>query len=200
MSYGYYDYYTTPIVNYVNSYMIMTVAVVIAIVLGIVLFFTFLKKNNEGKFTGVKGKIYNALVFNRFYAENVIKFLYIVAACVVTVLGIVQIVLGSFVAGIITLTVGNILLRIGTELVLMFIIMCRKTVSMDRRLSRIEAFYEDQYGDDWECDGDLACDGYCDDCDEADECAAAAAEADGTSNECAECSAEDCVGCEKQEK
>ena len=47
------------------------------------------------------------------------------------------------------LVVVNIVLRISVELVLMFIILCRKTVSMDRRLSKIENFYVENYGDDW---------------------------------------------------
>ena len=165
MNYEYYNYYNSPLLNYTNVFAVLGVAVVLAAILGVVLFFTFLKKNNEGKFSGLKGKIYNALTFNRFYAENIIKFLYVVAACVMTVVGIVYIVLGTFISGICIVLIGNVVLRISVELILMFIILCRKTVSMDRRLSKIEAFYEDQYGEDW---GD--CSGCCDDCADADEC------------------------------
>jgi len=149
MFYDYYDYYSTPVVSFVNHTLILAVAAVIAIIAGIVLCATFLKKSNEGKYAGFRGKLYNALTFNRFYAENIIKFVYIIAACIVTVMGIVLIVMGSFFAGIMMLVVVNIVLRISVELVLMFIILCRKTVSMDRRLSKIENFYVENYGDDW---------------------------------------------------
>lgn len=180
MNYGYYNYYTTPIFHYVNTPYLLAAAVIIALVLGIVLFFTFLKKNNEGKYSGVKGKFYNAMTFNRFYAENIIKFIYVILACVLTMVGLVQIVIGSFIAGIVTLVLGNVILRISIELLLMFIILCKKTVSMDRRLSKIEAFYEDQYGEDWGCDG------CCDDCTDADECCTDCTDADECCTECGE--------------
>lgn len=161
MNYDYYDFYSNPIFNYANTAVILMVAIVLAIVLGIVLFFTFLKKNNEGKFSGFKGNLYNVLTFNRFYTENIIKFLYVIAACVITVAGLVYIVLGSFLAGACTILIGNVALRISTELVLMFIILCRKTVSVDKRLSKIENFYEDQCGEECECEG--CSQGFCDD-------------------------------------
>ena len=98
----------------------------------------------------------------------------------VTVVGLVQIVIGSFIAGIVTLVLGNVVLRISFELLLMFIMLCKKTVSVDRRLSKIEAFYDDQYGEDWGCDG------CCDDCADADECCDDCADADECCTECGE--------------
>ena len=184
MNYGYYNYYATPIFHYVNMPYLLAAAVIVALVLGIVLFFTFLKKNNEGKYSGLKGKFYNAMTFNRFYAENIIKFVYVLSACVVTVTGLVQIVIGSFIAGIITLVLGNVILRISFELLLMFIILCKKTVSMDRRISKIEAFYDDQYGEDWGCDECADADVCCDECADADVCCDECAGADVCCDEC----------------
>ena len=174
MGFSYYDYYTTPIISYVNYGLIMAISAVAAVILGVVLYFVFLRKRNEGRFSGFRKTMYNLLTFNRFYAENIIKFLYVLGACVATIFGIVMIVLGSFVAGIVMLVVVNIILRVFTELIMMFIILCRKTVSVDRRLSRIEDFYVENYGDDWgdaagedEADED-GC-GSCGGCDIADE-------------------------------
>lgn len=149
MSYGYYDYYTTPVYGFVNHALILGIAALAAVIAGIVLALTFLRKKNEGRYTGFMAKLYNALTFNRFYAENIIKFVYIIAACTVTVMGIVLICCGSFGGGLIMLVGANIALRLSAELVLMFIILCKKTVSMDRRLSKIENFYVENYGDDW---------------------------------------------------
>ena len=42
------------------------IAILVAIILGVVLYFTFLNKKNEGKYTGTPGKIYNFLNFNKF--------------------------------------------------------------------------------------------------------------------------------------
>lgn len=170
MSYGYYDYYTTPIMSFVNYGLVLGISAVVAVIAGIVLCFTFLRKRNEGRYAGIVGKIYNAMTFNRFYAENIIKFVYIIAACTVTVMGIVLIVMGAFLAGIIMLIGANIALRISFEMILMFIILCKKAVSMDRRLSKIENFYVENYGDDWGgdeeqgCDEDESCGGDCGSC------------------------------------
>ena len=138
-------YYGTPMLNYVNDVLVLGIAAVAAAVLGVVLFFTFFRKKNEGKFTGWKGKLYHFMNFNRFYAEDILRFVYIVAACVATVVGIVTIILGSFLVGITELIGLNLLLRIGFELIMMFIILCRKTVSMDRKLDRISKYYDDGY-------------------------------------------------------
>lgn len=149
MGFSYYDYYTTPVMRYVNYPLVLAISVIVAVILGLVVYFVFLKKSNEGRFHGFRKAMYNLLAFNRFYAENIIKFLYVIGACIVTITGIVMIVLGSFIAGILMLVAANIALRIAVELLLMFIMMCKKTVSMDRRLSKIENFYMENYGDDW---------------------------------------------------
>ncbi|MGN1414637.1 MAG: hypothetical protein ACI4WY_10390 [Anaerovoracaceae bacterium] len=157
-------YYQTPIMNYVNHGAILGIAAVLSALLGIVLFFTFFRKKNEGKYTGVKGKLYHLMNFNRFYAEEILRFLYIVATCCVTVCGIVSIILGSFLMGICQLVVLNIVLRIVFELLMMFIMLCRKTVSMDRRLSQIEKYYDDGY--DAYCEEE-DCSGACEGCEES---------------------------------
>ena len=61
------------------------VAVLAAIILGVVLYFTFLSKKNEGKYKGVTEKIYNFFSFNKFYTEEIMKLLYIVMAAVLVV-------------------------------------------------------------------------------------------------------------------
>jgi len=130
-------YYSTPIITYVNYTIVLGIAAALAAVLGVILFFTFFRKKNEDRFTGMKGRIYDFMNLHRFYAEDILRFVYIVATCVVTVIGIVTIILGSFIMGIVELVVINLVLRVGFELVMMFILLCRKTVSMDRKLSRI---------------------------------------------------------------
>lgn len=162
--YGY--YYQTPIMNYVNHGMILGIAAVLSALLGIVLFFTFFRKKNEGKYTGLKGKLYHFMNLNRFYAEEILRFLYIVATICATVCGIVSIILGSFLMGICQLILLNIALRIVFELLMMFIMLCRKTVSVDRRLSQIEKYYDDGY--DAYCDEaeEGCCSGACESCEE----------------------------------
>lgn len=135
-------YYQTP---YVNTYLIVGIAAIVAAALGTVLFFTFFKKKNEGKFTGAKGKLYNFMNLNRFYAEEILRFLYIFLTCIVTAAGIVTIITGSFLMGFMELVAGNIGLRVVFELLMMFIILCRKTVHIDKKLAGIEKYYDDGY-------------------------------------------------------
>ena len=60
------------------------VSVILAIIGGIVLYFTFLSKKNEGKFTGFLGWLYDFLTFKKMMIENVLKILYIIVALFVT--------------------------------------------------------------------------------------------------------------------
>ena len=169
---GYYYSYSTPMMNYLNSGLVIGITAIVAALLGVILYYTFFSKRNEGRFTGLKEKLYNMMTFNRFYAEDLLKFLYIVLTCALTAAGIAAIVLGSFLSGITVLVVGNLGLRLGFELLMMFIMLCRKTVSMDRKLSRIVNYYDDGYGEfaggepemsreEWEEEG---CSGDCGSC------------------------------------
>lgn len=69
---------STPAMNSVASSAIwIIVSLVLAIVGGIVLYFTFLKKDNEGKYTGFLGWMYDFLTFKKLTIENVLKILYL---------------------------------------------------------------------------------------------------------------------------
>ena len=147
MGFQYYGGFGTPVMNYVDQPLVYLVVVIVAAIVGVVLFFTFLNEKNEGKFSGIKEKTYNYMNFNRFYAEKIVKFIYVLVAVVLTLLGITQIIMGSFISGIVTVILGNIITRIGAEMVLLFIMLCKKSVSIDKRLSDIEKFYNDGYED-----------------------------------------------------
>lgn len=175
--YGIYDdIYSTMAYSY--RPIVYAVVAVIAVILGVVLFFTMLRKKNEKKYTGVKAKIYHFLNVNKFYTEDIIRLLYVVTVCVLTLLGLTQIVLGSFVSGILILVAGNVAARVAYECLLMFFILVRKTVTIDRKLSRIEKFYGDDFdeadciepdcvddeADTEGCEADVESCGSCDDC------------------------------------
>ena len=132
--------------NYVNSAIVTGIAAGAAAVIGVILYFTFFSRKNEDRFHGLKGKLYNMMTFNRFYAEDLLKFVYIAAAFAVTAAGLANIVLGSFLFGITLIIAVNLILRLGFELLMMFIMLCRKTVAMDRKLARIANYYDDGYG------------------------------------------------------
>ncbi len=131
-SYSYEYYYT-------GRFTFLVIAILAAVILSIVLYFTFLNKKNEGKYKGFTGKIYNFFNFNKFYAEEILKLVYIISAAVLTVVSIVGIFSTAFLASLLILILGNIALRVTYELIMMFIILCRKTVSVDKKLDKIAA-------------------------------------------------------------
>ncbi len=145
-----YEYY------YTGRLTFMVVAILAAVILSVVLYFTFLRKKNEGKYKGFTEKIYNFFNFNKFYVEEILKLVYIVSAAVLTVVSLVSLFSQAFFAGLIALIFGNVALRIAYELIMMFIIICRKTVSVDKKLDKIAA----ACGNDKGCEADEECKGF----------------------------------------
>ncbi len=148
MIYDYYGYYQSPMTQFMDMGFFLAGAAVLAIVAGVVLFATFMNKKHEGKHQGFWQRVYNFLNFNRFYAENILRFLYIIIVCVLVFVGIALMILaadagyaGFFWMGAGLLVLGNLAARICFELLMMLIIFCRKTVSIDRRLSRLEDIF-----------------------------------------------------------
>ncbi len=123
----------------------LVIILLVAVILAIVLNFTFLSKKNEGKYKGALGKIYNFLCFNKFYVEEIFKLIYIITAVVITVIGLIMLFNFNFIVGLLIIIIANVLLRITYELIMMFIILCRKTVSIDKRLDKISKFYSDDF-------------------------------------------------------
>lgn len=111
------------------------VSVILAIIGGIVLYFTFLSKKNEGKFTGFLGWLYDFLIFKKMMIENVLKILYIIVALFVTLssFGLISI---SFLAFLLTLVIGNVLTRVIYELLLVKLVICKNTTEINKKLNK----------------------------------------------------------------
>ncbi len=178
---------------YTTSALVCLIVGVLAVILGVVLFFTVLQRKNEGKFTGVKGKLYDFLNVNRFYTEDIIRLFYVITVCVVTLVGLTKIVLGGFFSGLFLIVLGNIIARVSYECLLMFFVLVRKTVAIDKKLAGIEKFYGDDFADGCcGADADDACFG-----DEADDindaCFGDCAQDEEST--CSGCTASSCAGC-----
>ena len=111
------------------------VSVILAIIGGIVLYFTFLSKKNEGKFTGFLGWLYDFLTFKKMMIENVLKILYIIVALFVTLssFGLMSI---SFLEFLLTLVIGNVLTRVIYELLLVKLVICKNTTEINKKLNK----------------------------------------------------------------
>ena len=66
----------------------MPIAILVAIILGVVLYCTFLKKENEDKYTGWKKVAYDCFNFNKFYTEDIMKLVYVMLTAAFVVVGL----------------------------------------------------------------------------------------------------------------
>ena len=106
-SYGYY---------YSINLEAVGVAILVAMILAVVFYFTFLDKKNEGKFKGFAAKVYNFFNFNKFYVEDVLRLIYVISVALLLVVSLAVIFSASFIGGLLLLVLGNVALRIGYEL------------------------------------------------------------------------------------
>lgn len=112
------------------------IALVIAVIGGIALYFTFLNKKNDGKWTGFLGWLYNTLTFKNMIVETILKILYLVIAIFITLysLGLIAV---NIILALGVLVIGNIILRVCYEFMLLAIITCRNTSDINSKLNKI---------------------------------------------------------------
>ena len=111
------------------------ISAVIAVIGGIVLHFTFLRKSNEGKFNKFLGWMYDFLTFKKMLIENILKVLYLIFAIFIT-LASFSIIGQSFLSFIVVLLGGNLLVRIVYEFSLILLVICRNTTDISAKLSK----------------------------------------------------------------
>ena len=113
------------------------ISAVIAVIGGIVLYFTFLSKKNEGKYTGFLGWMYDFLTFKKMVIENILKIIYLIVASFIT-LASFAVISNSFLSFVLVLVVGNLITRIMYELFLVVLIICRNTTDISKKLDKKE--------------------------------------------------------------
>lgn len=111
------------------------VAAVVAVVLGIVLYFTFLRKKNDGKFKGFLGWMYDFLNFKKLTFEAILKVTYLILALFIT-LSSFSVITSSFSAFLLILILGNVGLRIMYEFSLIMFLICRNTTEINSKLNK----------------------------------------------------------------
>lgn len=129
------DISTTTATKAASGMIWVVISAILAVIGGIVLYFTFLSKKNEGKFTGFLGWLYDFLTFKKMMIENVLKILYIIVALFVTLssFGLISI---SFLAFLLTLVIGNVLTRVIYELLLVKLVICKNTTEINKKLNK----------------------------------------------------------------
>ena len=111
------------------------VSLVLAVIGGIVLYFTFLRKSNEGKYEGFLGWLYDFLTFKKMVIENILKILYLIMAIFITLSSFAMI-SSSFLSFIMYLVIGNLVVRILYEFSLVILIICRNTTDINKKMDK----------------------------------------------------------------
>jgi ribosomal protein L32 len=144
-----YSYYGSSFGNFVSNStlysIVAVVSVILAVIGGIVLYFTFLSKKNENKFKGFAGGLYNFLNFKSMFAEVLLKILYLISSIGLTLFsfdillftegGSIGNKLLSFLLYII---VGNVVVRLIYEFLLISLVICRNTTEINRKMGKSE--------------------------------------------------------------
>ena len=117
---------------------------ILSIIVALVVYFTFLSPKNEKKFTGFVGFLYDFLSFKKLLLEAILKIVYLVMACYVTLGGLV-ILFSSFGAGLGMIIIGNVGVRLGYEFLLILVVICKNTSDINRKVSGKQASDSDMF-------------------------------------------------------
>lgn len=113
----------------------LVVSLILAVVGGILVYFLFLSKKNEGKFTGFVGWLYDFLSFKKMFMEALLKITYLIVAIYIT-LSSFALIGSSFVGFLATLVIGNVVARLVYEFSLILLVICRNTSEINKNLSK----------------------------------------------------------------
>ena len=119
-------YSTRALTSAVGSTVWVILSLILAVVGGILVYFLFLSKKNEGKFTGFLGWLYDFLSFKKMFLEALLKVTYLIIAIYITLYSFVLIG-DSFLGFLLTLVLGNVIARVVYEFSLILLVICRNT-------------------------------------------------------------------------
>ena len=128
-------YSTRALTSAVGSTVWVILSLILAVVGGILVYFLFLSKKNEGKFTGFLGWLYDFLSFKKMFLEALLKVTYLIIAIYITLYSFVLIG-DSFLGFLLTLVLGNVIARVVYEFSLILLVICRNTTEIAKNTSK----------------------------------------------------------------
>lgn len=147
MYFDYNDFFPQPQMTYASSNTYIVIAAAIGVVLALIFSFTLFRKSNENKLKGKSRVLYNFMNLNKFYTEDIVRILNIITFFVATAVGLALIFKGKWEEGLLVLIGVNVLARIVYELIMMYVIQVRKTLAIEKKVDKIEKFYQDDFDD-----------------------------------------------------
>ena len=134
----YSSYYSKNLLSSSNSAASASVWIIVSIILaiigGILIYFLFLSKKNEGKFNGFVGWLYDFLSFKKMFMEALLKITYLIVALYIT-LSSFALIGSSFIGFLAMLIIGNVVARLVYEFSLLLLVICRNTTEINKKLS-----------------------------------------------------------------
>lgn len=109
------------------------IALILAIIGGILVYFLFLKKDNENKFTGFKKYLYEFLSFKKMWLETILKTSYLIITIYLSLMSF-ELIKTSFLLFVLTFALGNLIVRVIYELSLLLLTICRNTTEINKKL------------------------------------------------------------------
>ena len=118
-----------------NSSVVAIVALVCAIVGSILVFVLFLRKENETKYTGFVKWLYDYLQFNKLTIDIILRFTYLFLAIFITVMSF-GLISSSFLGFLLTLILGNLVLRVVYEFSMLVILIHRNVRELNEKTKK----------------------------------------------------------------
>jgi hypothetical protein len=106
-----------------------------ALIVAIVLYFTFMCRSNEGKLTGFSDWMYRFLHFKTLFIEALCKISFIASSVYIILIGFYVLFAGSMV-GLLVIIFGPLVVRVIYEFALILVIICKNTSDISNRLCK----------------------------------------------------------------
>lgn len=120
--------------SFVEGGVWVIVSAVLAIVGGIVLYFLFTSKNNNGEYKGFVAWLHSFLRFDKMMIEALLKICYLVSALFIT-LSSFSVISTSFLGFLLYLVLGNVILRMIFEFSILGIQLWKNTTEIKETLT-----------------------------------------------------------------
>lgn len=130
-----YDYGITNPVSFNESSIWIIISLVVAIIGGICLYFTVFSDKNERKYQGFMSKLYDYVKFKKMYITVILKVSYLVFAIYLTLVSF-TVISTSFLAFLLILIFGNLILRLIYEFSLVLLSIQENVSEINKKMQK----------------------------------------------------------------
>lgn len=114
----------------------LLIALILAVVGGILVYVMFLNKKNESKLKGFKKRLYDFLKFDTLTVEVILKITYLISAIFITLASFSYLGSDAWYMFFVQIVFGNIVLRLCYELILIMVLLWRNTEDIKKSLKK----------------------------------------------------------------